>query len=131
LTLDFTAPKIGVQMNIQSPSLNKRRSRRLRKKLHIGEFKEVGLEINFRFKAGLTHEEQFDVLMKFIAEAIEARKLRFGGGENGFVTKAGRGSTTEEDRQTVSSWLSSCISVEQVSVSENEDAWYGWSAGDA
>jgi uncharacterized protein len=118
-------------MNFNSPSLSKRRSRRLRKKLHIGEFKEEGFEINFSFKAGLAHEEQLDVLMKFITEAIEARKLLFGGGENGFVTKAGRGSTTEEDRQAVSSWLSSCTSIEKVSVSENEDAWYGWGASDA
>ena len=118
-------------MNSKSPSLNKKRSRRLRKKLRVGEFKEEGFEINFKFKAGLTNDEQLDILMKFITEAIESRKLSFGGGENGFVTHTWRGSTTEEDRQAVSSWLLSCTSIEQVRVSENEDAWYGWGASDA
>ena len=118
-------------MSIKSPSLNKRRSRRLRKKLRVGEFKEEGFEINFKFKVGLTNEEQLDILMKFITEAIESRNLSSGGGENGFVTRTGRGSTTDEDRQTVSSWLLSCTSVEQVRVNENEDAWYGWGASDA
>ena len=75
--------------------------------------------------------EQLDILMKFITEAIESRNLSFGGGENGFVTRTGRGSTTEEDRQAVSSWLLSCTSVEQVGVKENEDAWYGWGTSDA
>ena len=118
-------------MNINSPSLNKRRSRRLRKKLRVGEFKEEGFEINFKFRAGLTNDEQLDTLTKFITEAIESRKLSFGGGENGFVTRTGRGSTTEEDRRAVSSWLLSCTSIEQVRVNENEDAWYGWGASDA
>ena len=118
-------------MNIKSPSLNKRRSRRLRKKLRVGEFKEEGFEINFKFNAALTNHERLDILMKFITEAIESRKLSFGGGENGFVTRTGRGSTTEEDRQAVSSWLLSCTSIEQVRVNENEDAWYGWGASDA
>ena len=118
-------------MKITSPSLNKRRSRRLRKKLRIGEFKEEGFEINFKFKASLTHDEQLEILIKFITEAIEGRSLSFGGGENGFVTRTGRGSTTEEDRQAVNSWLQSCAAIERVSVSENEDAWYGLAASDA
>ena len=118
-------------MNFHPPSPNKRRSRRLRKKLHIGEFKEEGFEVNFRFKTGLTHEEQLETLMKFISEAIESRNLLFGGGENGFITKGGRGSTTKEDRNAVNSWLASCASIEQAQVRENEDAWYGWAAGDA
>ena len=118
-------------MNTISPSPNKRRSRRLRKKLRVGEFKEEGFEINFKFMAGLTNDEQLDILMKFITEAIESRNLSFGGGENGFVTRTGRGSTTEEDRHAVSSWLLSCASIEQVRVNENEDAWYGWGASDA
>lgn len=116
---------------VNSPSLNKRRSRRLRKKLRIGEFKEEGFEVNFKFTAGLTNELQLDILTRFVTEAMESRNLSFGGGENGFVTRTGRGSTTEEDRQAVETWLLSCALVEQVQVSKNEDAWYGWLAGDA
>lgn len=112
-------------MNRQTPSMGKRRSRRLRKKLHIGEFKEHGFEVHFKFKADLTSEAQLDATMKLITETIESRGLLFGGGESGFVTKAGRGSTTEDDRNAVYSWLRSCASAVEVRIGQNEDAWYG------
>ena len=118
-------------MNSRAPSLNRRRSRRLRKKLHIGEFKEDGFAIGFRFLPGIGPEAQIETLLRFITEAIESRSLRFGGGEQGFVTKARRGSTTEEDRNAVRSWLMACTSVTDVRVGPTEDAWYGWPAGDA
>lgn len=111
-------------MHRQTPSIGKRRSRRLRKKLHIGEFREYGFEVHFKFKADLTNEEQIDALMTFITEAIESRGLLFGGGESGFVTKAGRGSTTEDDRNAVLAWLRSCASFVDVRIGQNEDAWY-------
>lgn len=118
------------RMNRQKPSMVKRRSRRLRKKLHICEFREDGFEVHFKFKVDLTSDEQIDALMSFITEAIESRGLLFGGGESGFVTKAGRGSTTEDDRNAVHAWLRSCPSVTDVRVGPNEDAWYGSTDGD-
>lgn len=118
------SPTISLRMNFKSAPLNKRRSRRLRKKLHVGEFKEEGFEVNFKYKANLTNEAQLDVLMKFITEVIESRNLAFGGGENGFITRAGRGSTMEEDRQAVRSWLLACGAIEHVRVNESKDAWY-------
>ena len=111
-------------VTLPCPSMRKRRSRRLRKKLHIGEFREEGFEVHFKFKVDLKHEEQLDALMTFITEAIESRGLMFGGGESGFVTKAGRSSTAEDDRNVVSSWLRSCASVVDVRVGPNEDALY-------
>jgi len=111
-------------MNRKAPSIGKRRSRRLRKKLHIGEFREEGFAVHFKFGADLTHEAQLVALMTFITEAIESRALLFGGGESGFVTKAGRGSTTEDDRNAVHAWLLSCAAVVDVRVGPNEDAWY-------
>jgi uncharacterized protein YggL (DUF469 family) len=105
---------------------NKRRSRRLRKKLHIGEFREDGFEVRFQLKAGLSDSQQLDVLDAFITEAIEARGLAFGGGEHGFVMRADRGSTTEEDRASVREWLQTCQAIEHAVVLEMRDAWYGW-----
>lgn len=116
-------------MNTRSQLPNKRRSRRLRKKLHIGEFKAKGFEISFRFEPGLTQEHQLDVLQKFVAEAIEPRRLLFGGGAQGFVTKAGRASTSEADRSAISAWLESCPQIQDVRVGPNEDAWYGCGDG--
>jgi uncharacterized protein len=119
-------------MNTKQPSLSKRRSRRLRKKLHIAEFREEGFEISFRFRSGLSAEHELEILTKFISEVIEARFLLFGGGgESGFVTRAGRGSTTDSDREAIGSWLRSCASIEHVVVGNNQDAWYGCAAGDA
>ncbi len=116
-------------MNRQTPSMGKRRSRRLRKKLHVGEFRDEGFAVHFKFQADLANEAQLAALMTFITEAIESRGLLFGGGENGFVTKAGRGSTTDDDRNAVDAWLRSCTSVVDVRVGQNEDAWYGTEGG--
>jgi len=100
--------------------------------LHIAEFREEGFEIGFRFKSGLSTEHEVAILTKFIVEVIEARFLLFGGGdEGGFVTRAGRGSTTDSDREAIGSWLRSCASIEHVVVGKNQDAWYGRTAGDA
>jgi uncharacterized protein YggL (DUF469 family) len=112
------------------PRPNVNRSRRLRKKLRIGEFQQQGFGLSFRFKAGLSESEQLDILDAFISQAIEIRGLAFGGGENGYVTRAGRASTTEDDRQAVGAWLLACSSIEQVSIHPNTDAWYGWPAHD-
>lgn len=111
------------------PSLNKRRSRRLRKKLRVGEFREDGFAVRFRFVPGIDHEARGEVLWRFITAAVEPRALRFGGGEHGFVTRAGRGSTSEEDRAAVRAWLVGCGNVTDVVVGPNEDAWYGTTSG--
>ena len=55
------------------------RSRRLRKKLRIDEFQELGFELSWNFPAG-TAEAQLDaVIDAFILEVIEARQLAFAG----------------------------------------------------
>ncbi|NWG73966.1 MAG: DUF469 family protein [Rubrivivax sp.] len=41
----------------------------------------------------------------FVTEAIEALSLTYGGGEHGFVGRAGVGSATEADREMVAAWL--------------------------
>lgn len=89
------------------------------------------LKLSFRFKPSLSDDEQRQPLLRFITDAVEARQLQFGGGETGFVTKAGRGSTTDADRQALHAWLMACAAVEQVVVGANRDAWHGWGAGEA
>jgi uncharacterized protein YggL (DUF469 family) len=57
----------------------KNRSRRLRKKMHIEEFQEVGFSVAWRFPEG-TSEEQIDQdVDAFINEVIEPNKLAFDG----------------------------------------------------
>ena len=57
----------------------KNRSRRLRKKMHIDEFQELGFSVAWRFPEG-TSEEQIDKTVDdFINEVIEPNKLDFDG----------------------------------------------------
>jgi uncharacterized protein len=111
---------------MQAPSLSKQRSRRLRKKLRVAEFQELGFQIEFKFPEGMNPDDQSELFMGFIENVIEGRSLNFGGGEeSGFVTRSSRGSATEEDRQAVKTWLEATGVVHSVTVGALQDAWYG------
>lgn len=103
---------------------NRRRSRRLRKKLHVGEFQEMG----FDFKADLkvtTPEEQELLLDRFLTEVIEPRSLAMAGWiTGGFIAYFSRGSASEDDRKAVGDWLSKCTEITGVQVGPLKDAWY-------
>jgi len=102
----------------------RRRSRRLRKKLRVGEFRELGFAVGFRVSPALSSQEVDELWNRFILDAIEARGLAFCGGHEGFVTKVGRGSATEADRDAVRAWLAAQRGVEDVKVGPLEDAWH-------
>lgn len=103
----------------------KNRSRRLRKKLHLGEFKEWGFEFSAKVKGGIAPETVAQVLDRFILEAIEARELELGGWlDGGFIAHSGRGSASEADRQAISDWLEACGVLESIQIGELTDAWY-------
>ena len=105
----------------------KNRSKRLRKKLHVGEFQEFGFAISFLLPENLDKEKLDDFSDQFIGEAIEKNNLQFGGGLGkdsfGFVTLDRRGSATEEHRALVGSWLASQPIVTQIQIGELVDAW--------
>lgn len=104
----------------------KRRSRRLRKKLHIGEFQELGFEFDVQFKREPTPDEAESFVDALLAEAIESRNLAFGGwAQGGYVARAGRGSVTEQERDAVLDWLRSRPEVREVRASGLKDVWYG------
>ena len=107
----------------------RRRSKRLEKKLRIGDFKEYGFAVGFRLSESLTPTAGDDFWSRFIGNLIEERGLAFGGSEEGFITKFGRGSATEDDRTAVSHWLKNQPEVERVVVGPLEDAWYGHAEG--
>ena len=79
------------------PPPDRRRSKRLRKKLRIEEFKEYGFAVSFRLSESLSPKAKDDFWSSFIAKLIEKHGLSFGGGEEGYITKFGRGSASEED----------------------------------
>lgn len=107
-------------------------NKRLRKKKHIGEFKELGFEVLADLRGGLSPQELDAFLDRWI-DAVEARQLGFGGGGGGrdgkfegFVARAGRGSATDDDRAALASFLGGNAAVVRHEVRELRDAWYGW-----
>lgn len=102
------------------------RSRRLRKKLHLEEFQELGFDVEAELKETLAGAAEEELLIAFIDGVIEPRGLIYGGGVAcGFVCKAGGGSATEEDRSAVQQWLQARSEFTSVTVCELSDAWHG------
>ncbi|WP_110971280.1 MULTISPECIES: YggL family protein [Pseudomonas] len=101
------------------------RSRRLRKKLCVGEFQELGFELNLEFKEDLSDEAIDAFLDAFLAEAMDANGLDYVGGDDfGLVCSAKRGSATEEQRATVEAWLKGRGELTKIEISPLLDAWY-------
>ncbi|AYH06805.1 YggL family protein [Pectobacterium parmentieri] len=103
------------------------RSRRLRKKLHIDEFQELGFSVSFRFPEG-TGVEDIDKLMdKFVDDVIEPQGLAFEGSGyllwEGLVCLQKIGHCTEDHRQLVSRWLEE-QKLTDVKVSNLFDIWW-------
>jgi uncharacterized protein len=102
--------------------------KRLRKKLHQGEFQEMGFEVQCRVAADMS-ETAFDAFVDaFLEQAIEANGLMFGGGGRrewkGFVTLERRGSATDDHRQVMQRWLESQLQIVEYQVGPLVDAWY-------
>lgn len=101
------------------------RSRRLRKKLCVDEFQELGFEVNLTYRDGLDAKAVDAFLETFLADAIEANGLGYVGGEDyGFVCLASRGSVTEEQRGQVEAWLKGRDELAESAVSPLMDVWY-------
>jgi uncharacterized protein YggL (DUF469 family) len=101
------------------------RSRRLRKKLCVDEFQELGFELNLDFKEDLGDEAIDAFLEAFLTEAMDANGLDYVGGDDfGLVCLANRGSVTEEQRSIVEAWLKGRSELTRVEVSPLLDAWY-------
>lgn len=101
----------------------KARSRRLRKKLHLGEFQELGFFYEAVIKDGIDEHAFIDGLL---AEAIEPNGLGFGGwAGGGAVSKLRRGSVSAVERQAVLDWLAGRPEVLSLSATGLVDMWHG------
>ena len=106
------------------PPPKRTRSRRLRKKLHIGEFQTLGFEYDLIWSEMPSSEVQERFIDQLLEEVIEPRSLSLGGGTNcGFIS-ARRGSATDEDRTAFETWLCQWPNVSLARVGELRDAWY-------
>ncbi len=105
--------------------------KRLRKKKHLHEFRQLGFCVSFTFLEPLSARDRNTFLDEFLRDAIEANGLQFGGGGpdntwQGFVALDERnGSATEEHRQAVAKWLEKHPQVASCEVGPLVDAWYG------
>ncbi len=116
---------------IQFPP-SKRRIRQLnprqRKKLRLGEFQELVFALRWTNRQDLNEAEQ-DAQLDELIELVESRGLLFGGGfsrqgGDGIVTRAGRSSTSQADRDALVEWLSKHHAVQAVEAGEFVDGWY-------
>ena len=104
--------------------------KRLRKKRHLGEFREFGFQVRIVWLDHLTEEQEWDAIFSFTLEAVEGNGLYAGGGGRRghwrvFATSAKRPGATEEQRRAVERWLSQCPAVKEFTVGPLVDAWYG------
>ncbi|HPR06096.1 MAG TPA: 50S ribosome-binding protein YggL [Denitromonas sp.] len=105
--------------------MSKRRSARLRKKLCVGEFKELGFDLDLNFPDDADDASVDAFYEAFFSEAIDPAGLIYGGGDDsGFVCCAGRGSVTAEQRAAVEQWLSGAKVLKDYRLGELVDAWY-------
>ena len=109
-----------------NPPPRKRRSRRLRKKLHLGEFQELGFQIEAVLQQDLTEDAYYDLWAVFIDEVIDPRQLIMGGPFSGayIAIAPGRVTCTEADREAVRQWFEARPEFSGVRVGSLEDNWY-------
>ncbi|MFH8135489.1 YggL family protein [Pantoea osteomyelitidis] len=105
----------------------KQRSRRLRKKLHIDEFQELGFSVAWRFPEG-SNEQQIDATLEdFINQAIAPNGLAYDGSGylqwEGLICLQKIGQCTDEHRELVRKWLED-RKLEDVKVTELFDVWW-------
>ena len=104
---------------------NKQRSRRLRKKMRVGEFQELGFEYELKLKQPLTPEQEEALMDRLLNELILPRNLAASGWvSEGFVMAYLRGSAPEDDHQATQAWLAAQPEVAEATVSALKDAWY-------
>lgn len=103
----------------------KNRSRRLRKKLCVDEFQELGFEVQVVYPESLSDEAIEAFFSDFVIEAVERNGLGLiGGPEYSLICLDKRGSVSEEQRTAVEAWLKERSEPESFELSPLQDAWY-------
>ena len=105
-------------------------NKRLRKKRHLGEFKEYMFDFSLKLRPELT-ESELDVWLDDLLDVIVASKLSIGGGgghEQKYCCYRWRRRCktpiTLEDRDALERWLAQDSRVVSCQMGDLEDAWY-------
>lgn len=105
----------------------KQRSRRLRKKMRIDEFQELGFSVKWTFPENTPIEEVDSFVDDFILNVIEPNGLAFDA--SGYLSWEGLiclqqiGKCTEDHRQLVENYLKE-KNMQDVQTSELFDVWW-------
>lgn len=103
------------------------RSRRLRKKMHLGEFQELGFSVSWTFAAGTSEADIDATLDAFVDEVIEPNGLAYDGSGylqwEGLICLQKTGKCTDEQRKQVREWLEA-RQLSDVKVTELFDVWW-------
>ena len=104
-----------------------KRSRRLRKKLHVDEFQELGFSVAWLFAEGTSEEEVDATLDQFINEVIDPNGLAYDGSGylvwEGLVCLQQTGKCTDAHRELVRNWLEK-KNLADIQVTELFDVWW-------
>ena len=110
---------------LKKPSLNKRRSKRLMKKLHIGPFQEMGMDLSIKYKEGVTTEQKDKFFDLFIEHCIEANNMLLGGSwYDSFVTLE-KGSADMTHVRIIEDFISKHYEIVSTTHIKLVDVWYG------
>lgn len=101
------------------------RSKRLRKKLKMGEFVEKSFGIAIDLADGLAPQQVETFWNEWIGDAIEANGLLYGGLNSGVAT-AEQGHSSELQRQQVADWLKGRPEVTRYKVGPLTDSNPPW-----
>lgn len=98
--------------------------KRLRKKKRLGEFREFGFEVLFKFSC-----PDVDAFLDEYIQMIEHYDLYTGGifdpaGSEQYVSRY-NASCTNEDRQNIKKWLLNHPYIKESEVCELTDSWWG------
>ena len=104
--------------------------KRLRKKLHLSEFREDIFGVRYFIRDNETAESSDEFLWRFLGEAIEANGLCCGGGHVGpfwefYVQSTRRGGVSEGQRSAVGAWLAQQAEVTTHVLGDLFDGWHG------
>jgi uncharacterized protein len=103
-------------------------NKRLRKKHHIGEFKQLGFEVRADLRPDLSDEELDAFFVRWL-DVLEKHDLLFSGSAGrgkfeGLVMRAGRDNATEEDRQAIGASLTGDAIFVRNEIDALSDAWH-------
>lgn len=105
--------------------------KRLRKKFHVGEFREYCFCASFRFEGEAKIEDVEQFIDNLLDQCVEPNHLCcdafIAPNEMGrlYITGQDAKVADERNRELVKSWMEQQEGIELVSVSEYFDAWYG------